>query len=72
MAARRKGAQFKIDRADVLRVAAAAGVDPRTVDRVANGGGSPRSIVVARAVADALEAEGFGDVARAVRARCSR
>lgn len=56
-----------LTRADVLRVAARANVDPRTVDRVANRAIPPRSMVVEEAIAAALEAEGFPAAAARVR-----
>jgi hypothetical protein len=56
-----------LDRSQVLRVAAAAEVDPRTVDRVVNKGTPPRSPAVLEALARALEAEGFAELAVQVR-----
>lgn len=48
----------KLTRADVLRVAAAAGLDPRTVARLL-AGGATRSAAVRIALANALRSEGF-------------
>ena len=47
-----------LSRADVLRVAAAAGLDPRTVARIL-AGGATRSAAVRAALAAAVRSEGF-------------
>lgn len=48
-----------LERAAILRVAATACTDPRTVERVVNEGVTPRSIATLRAITAALEEEGF-------------
>lgn len=55
---------FGLSAGDVLRVAAAAGVDPRTVRAVLDGRGSK---LARTAVLDALRSENLGGVAKQVR-----
>ena len=55
--------------ADVLRVAAEAGVDPRTVRRVVLEGVRPRSRTTAAALVNALLVHGFVSEADAITSR---
>jgi hypothetical protein len=60
-----------MNRQDMLKVAAAAGVDPRTVERALDPDGPqrPRSASTRAALITALAAEGFDKEAKAVEKR---
>jgi len=60
-------AKERLPRADVLRIAAASALDPRTVDRAVNEGITPRSMAVREAIVSALESYGFREHAERVR-----
>lgn len=64
---RKKAKPERLERAAILRVAASACVDQRTVDRVVNDGEIPRSLATLRAITSALDEEGFPDHATRLR-----
>jgi len=56
-----------LSKQDVLRVAAEAGLDPRTVGRIVNEGIAPRSEATRQSLVKALEVLGFDDAAETLK-----